>query len=509
MKITVVGGGTAGWLAALFISKIKPWVDVTVIESSAIGIIGAGEGSTGALVDVISNRIWDFGCDEIEFFRETGATLKYGIMHKGWTPDTEQSYFGPLGGTQSSSAFMDYVLAYGLVNFPEKLHVCTELGLLLENNLSNYNTQKFQLDRTDSLGHAVHFDAHKVGQYFKKCTLRSQSVKCIDDEVLDVNLSEAGNISSVLLKSGSIVESDFFIDASGFQRILMTKLQSKWVSYQKHLPVNAALPFVQVQGHDYVPEPYTTAWAQKNGWMWMIPQQRKRGCGYVFCDDFITADKAQEEIETVLKQKIDPVRLLKFQTGRLENTWMKNCLAIGLSAAFAEPLEATSIHTTIASLTAFVFEFLKHTAEETTNPGSIDAYNKRTNRLYDDLKDFLVMHYMGQRSDSEFWQHIYHGNTKTEFVEMMLNTATSRMPSKGDVMDYQGAAGWGLWSFVMAGIGRLSPEIAAKELELIQYKKGVSLSAAGKMYIDELNIKFKRDSKSYLKYADFINLVRT
>jgi hypothetical protein len=119
------------------------------------------------------------------------------------------------------------------------------------------------------------------------------------------------------------------------------------------------------------------------------------------------------------------------------------------------------------------------------------------------------MHYMGQRSDSEFWQHIYHGNTKTEFVEMMLNTATSRMPSKGDVLDYQGAAGWGLWSFVMAGIGRLPPEIAAKELELIQYKKGVSLSAAGKMYIDELNIKFKRDSKSYLKYADFINLVRT
>jgi len=509
MRITIVGGGTAGWLAALFISKIKPWVTVTVIESSAIGIIGAGEGSTGALVDVISNRIWDFGCNEIEFFRETGATLKYGIMHKGWTNDLEHSYFGPLGGTQTSSAFMDYALAYGLVNFPEKLHVCTELGLLLENNLSNYSTQKFQLERTESLGHAVHFDAHKVGQYFKKCTLRSPSVKHLDDEVLDVTLSETGNISSLLLKSGKIVESDFFIDASGFQRIIMTKLESKWISYQKHLPVNSALPFVQLQDHNYIPEPYTTAWAQKNGWMWMIPQQHKRGCGYVFSDDFTTADKAQEEIETVLKQKIDPIRLLKFQTGRLENTWMKNCLAIGLSAAFAEPLEATSIHTTISSLTTFVFEFLKHTVEETTNPGSINAYNRRINRLYDDLKDFLVMHYMGQRTDSEFWQHIYHGNTKTELVELMLRTAENRMPSKGDVPDYQGAAGWGLWSFVMAGIGRLSPELAAKELALLNYKEGISLSTAAKQYTDELNDKFKRNSKSYLKYADFINLVRT
>jgi hypothetical protein len=116
---------------------------------------------------------------------------------------------------------------------------------------------------------------------------------------------------------------------------------------------------------------------------------------------------------------------------------------------------------------------------------------------------------MGQRTDSEFWQHIYHGNTKTELVELMLRTAENRMPSKGDVPDYQGAAGWGLWSFVMAGIGRLSPELAAKELALLNYKEGISLSTAAKQYTDELNDKFKRNSKSYLKYADFINLVRT
>lgn len=509
MKICIVGGGTAGWLAALFVAKIKPWIEVTVIESSAIGIIGAGEGSTGALVDVVTNRIWNFGCNEMDFLRETGATLKYGIMHKAWTPNLDHSYFGPLGGTQTSSAFIDYAFAYGLVNFPDKLHLATELGLLLENNLSNYNVQKFSLERTDSMGHALHFDAHKVGQYFKKITLTSNNVLCLDDEVSEVVLNEQGLISSIKLKSNKTVEADFFIDASGFKRVLMTRLENKWVSYKKNLPVNAALPFIEKQNDDYIPEPYTTAWAQKNGWMWVIPQQLKRGCGYVFCDEFTTPDQAQQEIETQLGRAIEPIRLLKFDTGRLENTWSRNCLAIGLCAAFAEPLEATSIHTTVSQLTSFVFEFLKNTTEDTLNPGSISAYNKRTNKLYDDLKDFLVMHYMGGRTDSEFWKYISAGNTKTEWVDLMLETAKTRMPSKGDVPDYLGAAGWGLWSYVMAGIGKIDSTLAEKELESVYYDTNVTLTDASKMYIEDLNIKFNNNARSYLAYDKFIRLIRS
>lgn len=509
MKICIVGGGTAGWLTALFVSKIKPWADVTVIESINIPIIGAGEGSTGALVDVVTNRIWNFDCNEQDFLKETGATLKYGIMHKAWTPELDKSYFGPLGGTQTSSAFIDYSLAYGLVSFPDKLHLATELGLLLENNLSNFDKKTFSLKRTEALGHALHFDAHLVGKYFKKITLGSKNSKVVEADVVDVNLKEDGGIKSLLLNSGETIVADFFIDASGFKRILMNKLENKWISYKKYLPVNSALPFVEKQdNNDYVPEPYTSAWAQKNGWMWTIPQQQKKGCGYVFCDDFTTPDKAQEEIEMALGRKIEPIRLLKFDTGRLENTWVKNCLAIGLCAAFAEPLEATSIHTTITQLTAFVFEFLKTDIADTLNQGSIDSYNKRINRLYDDLRDFLVMHYMGGRTDSEFWRYIADGNTQTEQVKLLLETAKTRFPSKGDIPDYMGAAGWGLWSYVMAGINKLDPIIAKKELESVMYNSDTSLTEAGKIYIEELNRKFYNESKTYLPYDSFVRYIR-
>lgn len=509
MKVCIVGGGTAGWLAALFISKIKPWIDLTIVESPTIPIIGAGEGSTGALVDVITNRIWNFECNELEFLKETGATLKYGILHKGWTPNLDKSYFAPLGGTQTSSAFIDYSLAYGLVNFPDKLHLATDLGLLLENNLSNFDTSSFSLKRTASLGHALHFDAHLVGQYFKKVTMKSKNVTLVNADVEDVLRDNLGNISSIKLNTGLFVNSDFFIDASGFKRVLTTKLKTPWVSYRNNLPVNCALPFVENDTtDDYIPEPYTTAWAQSAGWMWTIPQQRKRGCGYVFCDDFISPNNAQQEIEKTLNRSINPIRLLKFETGRLENSWAYNCLSIGLCSAFAEPLEATSIHTTVSQLTVFVFEFLKNTIEDTLNESSMVAYNSRINRLYDDLKDFLVMHYMGGRTDSEFWKYISEGHTKTERVTMLLNTARSRMPSKGDVPDYLGAAGWGLWSYVMAGINILDCSLGQKELNSVMFNDSTGLNDAAKSYINELNINFYKESKSFLPYDSFVRYLR-
>jgi tryptophan halogenase len=219
----------------------------------------------------------------------------------------------------------------------------------------NRNTKKFT-----NYGHALHFDAHKVGKYFKKIVLKNTKIKHIDSEVLDITLNETGFLSSLKLKNQEIINGDFFIDASGFSRVLMKKLETPWVSYNKNLPVNSAMPFILNYKEREMPDPYTTAWAQSSGWMWQIPVLERKGCGYVFDDNFITPEQAQAEIETTLGRSIDPIRVLKFDTGRLENTWVKNCLAIGLSAAFAEPLEATSIHSTIVQLTKFVFEYLIH-----------------------------------------------------------------------------------------------------------------------------------------------------
>ena len=308
MNIVIVGGGTAGWLAALMINKVKPEHTVTLIESSAIGIVGAGEGSTGMLTSIINGSLWDFDCDLMEFLKETGATLKYGIKHKGWSPNINRHYLAPLSGSGTSGNSFDYLFALEQTLNPDKLHLTNDLGILMDRNLSSFNLNTFDFDH---FGNALHFDAHKVGQYFKKKVLKNPNVNLVDDEIIEVNLKENGFIDSVKLKSEKVIEGDFFIDASGFSRVLMKKLNNPWVSYNKHLPVNSAMPFLLDYEDSEMPEPWTTAWAQSSGWMWQIPVQERKGCGYVFDSNFITPEKAHEELEITLGKKINPIRVLK------------------------------------------------------------------------------------------------------------------------------------------------------------------------------------------------------
>ena len=498
MKIVIVGGGTAGWLAALFISKVqKNSHDITVIESSKIGIIGAGEGSTGHLADIINNRLWNFDCNETDFITECDVTLKLGIKHKGWTPDLNSYYIGPIDGSETGGDIPDinflYALGYG--DF-KKLHTSTILGTFCESNKSTF------FDKTSTTGnHAYHFDAHKVGKYFQKVSMK-ENVKHIDAEVLEVLLNEQGFIKTLKLDGDRSIDGDLFIDCSGFARVLMTKLEAKWISYKDHLPVNSAMPFILPYKDDEIIEPMTTAWAQKNGWMWDIPTQARRGCGYVFSDEFTTADQAQAEIEQSLGQKIDPIRLLKFDTGRLENIWIKNCVAVGLSAAFAEPLEATSIHSTIVQLTYLVFEYLRDNIEDTYSPGTASAYNRRVGYMYDTFRDFLVLHYAGGRTDSEFWKHISSGATLTPFVRDMLDMSKHRSPNTGEFLGFFGYAGWVLFSQVLAGTNNLTPEIARRELEFF------GKTSQAKAKYEELQQSFQRAPRRCIDNTEFVRMLQ-
>jgi tryptophan halogenase len=459
MKIIICGGGTAGWLAALMISKVQPTHSVTVIESSKIGIVGAGEGSTGYLTDIIQGNSWNYGCNELDFFKETNATVKLGIKHRDWK-SIGHEYIGPIDGT-NSNGLCDYMLLNSIIE-ERQPHTSSFNGYLIDNNSSS-----FSLDDsgklTNSHNHAYHFDAHLVGKYFKKVC--GDAVKHIDTEIQQVNLDENGYVVSVTCKDGLNVDGDFFIDSTGFAQVFLKPLENKWHSYKDHLPVNTAMPFIVPYQDNEKIEPVTTAWAQTAGWMWQIPTQKRKGCGYVFDDNFITHEQAQLEIEKTLGHKIEPIRFLKFDTGRTEKAWIKNCLWIGLSSAFAEPLEATSIHSTIIQLQYFVFEYLRESQELTCNSGSEATYNRRVAKMYDDFKDFLVMHYMGQRTDSEFWRWISTGETKTTVVQELLEMQKTRHIRSSDLLGYHGYAGADLYNWVMAGLGHLTPEIAQKELD--------------------------------------------
>tara|TARA_B110000503_G_scaffold38048_1_gene62410 strand:+ start:210 stop:1694 length:1485 start_codon:yes stop_codon:yes gene_type:complete len=456
MKIVIVGGGTAGWLAALMISKLKPEHTVTCIESSKIGIIGAGEGSTGALTNIIQNVMWDFGIDEQDFIKECDATIKLGIKHIGWGPDINKSYYGPIDGTPTGGQEADVIFQHALGHRDQEfLHLSTELGYKIHHNKNSFADHEGN--------HAYHFDAHKVGQYFKKvCT----DVKHIDSEVKDVIIdSEQGWVTSLNLTDGQTISGDMFIDASGFNRVLISAVGGKWKSYKEQLPVNSALPFILPYEEDEIIEPVTNAWAQNNGWCWNIPTLNRRGCGYVFSDNFVTADQAHAELEQTIGKKVDPIRLIKFDSGRQENLWIKNVLSIGLSAAFAEPLEATSIHTTIFQLKHFILGALGQGREDTCNKGQVDAYNITNAHLYDGLKDFLVAHYTCGRKDTEFWKHINSGATSTDFVKSIHEICKVRVPNYTLFPRHEGSAGWPLWGFVLAGTGKLTDTVAQQELK--------------------------------------------
>lgn len=460
MKICIVGGGTAGWLAALMIKKIQgDSHSVTLIESSKIGIVGAGEGSTGYLTDIIQGNSWNYGCNEDDFFRETGATIKLGIRHRDWK-EVGHTYIGPIDGSTSVGGDCDYMLLHALIN-DIPFHRSSPNGFMIDRSLSSYSRLEDGMIGNTS-GHAYHFDAHRVGKYFKKVC--GDDVTHIDAEVVDVNVNDEGIITSVLLNDGRTIFADFFIDCSGFKRIFTDKLGISWISYKKHLPVNTAMPFLLQYEENEVIDPVTTAWAQSSGWMWQIPTQERYGCGYVFCDDFISHEEAQQEIENAVGRKIEPIRFLKFDTGRAERHWHSNCLLLGLAAAFAEPLEATSIHSTIVQLNWFIFNYLRDNQEETCNRASMSLYNRRVAKMYDDFRDFLVLHYMTPRNDTAFWKWMSNGETATEKVKIMIELTKTRTLQTCDFDYYFGSAGAGLHNWIMAGLGMISKDLAMKDI---------------------------------------------
>ena len=460
MNISIVGGGTAGWLAALMIKKIQPDHNITVVESSKIPIVGAGEGSTGYLTDIVQNRSWNYGCNERDFLLETGATIKLGIKHKDWTR-VGTTYYGPIDAPTAPMNGVDTLLLHTLAN-DIPVHRASRNGELIHHGSSSFFKKDYDAVDLDTHSHAYHFDAHRVGKYFKKIVAKD-GVQVIDAEVLTILVNEQG-IAGLQLSNHTTLVSDLYIDCTGFARKLSTALDIKWHSYRNNLPVNSAMPFILPLQDDEIVEPVTTAWAQSAGWMWQIPVDQRYGCGYVFDDRFISPDQAQQEIEKTLGRAIDPIRVLKFDTGRLDKLWHKNCLALGLAAAFAEPLEATSIHSTIVQLTAFIYDYLREDTDSIHNIGSQNIYNRRMTKMYDDFKDFLVLHYQTQRTDSEFWRWMQTGECQTEQVKHILDIVSVKIPQATEFDRFYGYAGAGLWNWILVGLEKITKEHAVRDI---------------------------------------------
>lgn len=455
MKICIVGGGTAGWVASFFISKAQPGNhEITVIESSAIGVIGTGEASTGIFLDLLSGGFFNkpYRIDLADFMKATDSTIKMGIRHTNWGK-TPGSYFAPIDISPTAKHSNDYIFKYVLAKYGvSKIHYASKIGI--EYELESYNKP-----------YALHFDGQKVGKYFKNICVREDNVKIIDAVVKDIKQKENGDIDSLLLDNGVSVDADLYIDCTGFARILMKKLDVKWVSYQKWLPVDTAMPFFVQYKEGEKTLPQIDAYAMNSGWMWSTPLTTRKGCGYVYDSTFLTKDQAIDEVQKFLGHEIKPIKFINFDNGSSEYYWKNNVLALGLSSSFMEPLEATSIHNTILQLIYFVNEFLCKENSRTHNSAAQKIYNARMTKLNALTADFISMHYQGGREDSDFWRWIKNdkvvSNTAGQYVEMLQH----KIPGFPLLDGMWGSYSLPLANWIFAGIGLAKPEIALKELQ--------------------------------------------
>jgi tryptophan halogenase len=477
MNIVIVGGGTAGWIASYFILKAQPGKhNITVIESSKLGIIGAGEGSTGSMLDLLSGAYFDAKVDIPTFMKETDSTLKMGIYHKNWAGDNVD-YFAPIDATPTWASYTDSIFRHVLANYGrENIHLSTKIGQNFENK--NYS-------RPD----AFHFDGHKVGEFFKKIC-KQDGATIIDSVVDDVELDKLGNVKTLVLDSGKTVTGDLFIDCTGFARILMKKVGVEWKSYSDCLPVNCAMPFLLNYEPGEVPLPVTGATALSSGWMWNIPLTTRRGCGYVFDKNFISREDAQKEVEEYLGRSIKPIKFIEFEGGRSETFWKNNVLALGLASAFVEPLEATSIHSTIIQLLFFVKEYLLGSAEKTITDYNQETYNQKIKKLYDLQIDFISFHYQGGRDDTPFWRSIKEDKKISPLADIYLKRCKDRIPGILETNGIFGSPTAGLWNAIAGGLGIITPEQAQKELE----EQGL-VEKAELLYNSEF-----RSKKSYITF---------
>ncbi len=457
MKIVIVGGGTAGWITAAMFVKYTTDYDVTVIESTKIGIIGAGEGSTGTLPWFIRDKWPDNSINEIDFLRKTKGTIKLGINLVDWKGDGTQIY-SPFHGsptdTQSvDTAFLGSILKYNRGDLAS-IH-----SWMLKDKLTTFRKEGTRIVQHFQ-NHSYHFDGVEVGKFFKEwCTKRG--VKHIDSEVERTEFDERDYLQSITLTNGQKIEYNFWFDCSGFNRVLMGKTKNKWISYKEHLPCNTAIPFsTEVSSKTIKFE--TEAHAREAGWTWKIPLQHRNGCGYVFCDGFTTEDKAIQELELKLGHKIEPIKTIKFDPGRWDKIWYNNIVAVGLAQNFLEPLQATSIHTSIVSVANLLFHYIKG---EVIYWKDVDKYNDLVGLMIDDYKDFIQMHYLTGRQDTPFWKFVTNELKVSDKNYYLKNLSKFRTITAFDILQSHGSAGYALWCHILDNSDCYNRDIIKEELK--------------------------------------------
>jgi len=406
-SLCVLGGGTAGLISALMMRKAYPTLKITILESSKIGIIGVGEGSTEHWKPFMEY----IDVDVPTIVRECGSTFKIGIKFTNWNGDGK-SYWHSLT-EQYNTLHQDNDAPLSWFRYTGENWDPEETAWDLSRN--SKHPEPFH-----EIISQYHFDTFKLNKFFHKlCAERN--IEVIDTDISDVIVDKDGYADYLIDEHGKQYKADFYIDSSGFRRIISSKLGAKWVDKQKQLPMNSAIAFPT--GYTENIPYYTEATALSSGWVWRIPTQERYGNGYVFCDNFINETQAYDEVSKHYKenlkitQELEIGRKVKFSAGYLDKFWIKNCLTVGLSGMFVEPLEASSIGSTIQEIRLAIPSFHYWTRGETITE---NVFNDRMIRIAENIVDFIQLHYITKRNDTEFWKWVNKEIVYTDFIRENL-----------------------------------------------------------------------------------------
>lgn len=437
-SVLIVGGGTAGWMAAAYLNRaLGKDVQITLLESPTVGRIGVGE----ATIPTLRDTLRFIGVEERDWMRACGATFKSAIKYKNWRvgPDAgvKDEFYHPFFARPEP-----LIYPYGTSHFQLQGEGFTSVHYWMKrvasgqregyDRLASPNPALCDDMRFEATGedrYAYHMDAALLARFL--CDLcKTRGVVHVLDHLADVSLDDRGYIQSVKTATGRELSADFYLDATGFRSLLLGKaLGEPFLEDFGHLPNDRAVA-LSAKNHAEtrgIP-PYTLAHAMKSGWSWHIPLFHRFGTGYVYNTNFISPDAAEREMREMLGPDCDesePANHIQIRVGRTRRQWVKNCVGIGLSGMFIEPLESTGIFMSefqVASLVTFF-------PDRTFAPALARRYNELMDDVYTQIRDFVVMHYVTtSREDTPYWRFIKHELKLPDTLKDALDAWKSGVP---------------------------------------------------------------------------------
>ena len=489
-NIVILGGGTAGWMAASYLTKaLQQTVHITVIESESIPKVGVGE----ATIPNLQKVFFDFlGIPETTWMKYVNGSFKAGIKFVNWReapePDRSNHFYHLFGDIPSCDGVP--LTHYWLMKHKQGSHDSMVYSCYPQSEVLDAKRAPCLLDGTQQMHYAWHFDAHLVADYLKRWSIE-RGVTHIVDDMVDANLDERGYIASVVTKEGRTLGADLFIDCSGFRGLLINKaLGEPFIDMSDHLLCDSAV--ASSIPHDDAQlgvEPYTSAIAMNAGWTWKIPMLGRFGSGYVFSSKFTAPDQAAADFRKLWSlPESHPLSQIKFRVGRNEKAWVKNCVGIGLSSCFLEPLESTGIYFIYAAL----YQLVKHFPDTSFDQRLIDRFNEEIVYMFDDCRDFVQAHYFTtSREDTPFWRANRHELRLSDAIKDKIDRYMSGLPMTTgalsddgyyDSFDYEFENFWlnGNYYCILSGMGWLPERV----LPLVRYREE-SIGKANAMF-DEI-----------------------